>query len=128
MGSKSVRRRRLSRSSARLLLEREREKSSHEKTIEEEESKSEAANEGKDEKKKAHEEVKDNPSEKEKILEDEETPKSGGILLFGTLFKYMDKEKQEGIAKSADEAKQDDADAGSVDEKVEPVKESKSEE
>ena len=104
----------------------EREKPSHEKTIEEEESKSEVANEGKDKKKKAHEEVKDNPSEKEKILEDEETPKSGGMLLFGTLFKYMDKEKEEGTEKSAEEAKQDDADAGSVDEKVEPVKESKS--
>merc|ERR1719474_2542212 len=95
-------------------------------TSEEEERKSEAVNEGKDEKEEASEEVTNNPSEKEKAGEDEETPKSGGMLLFGTLFKYMDKEKEEGTEKSAEEAKRDDADAGSVDEKVEPVKESKS--
>ena len=104
----------------------EKEKSSYEKTSEEEERKSEAVNEGKDEKEEASEEVTNNPSEKEKAGEDEETPKSGGMLLFGTLFKYMDKEKEEGTEKSAEEAKQDDADAGSVDEKVELVKESKS--
>jgi len=45
-------------------------------------------------------------------------------LLFGTLFKYMDKEKEEGTEKSAEEAKRDNI--ASVDEKVEPVKESKS--
>ena len=102
----------------------EKEKSSHEKTSEEEERKSEAVNEVKDEKEKASEEVTNNPSEKEKAGEDEETPKSGGMLLFGTLFKYMDKEKEEGTEKSAEEAKRDNI--ASVDEKVEQVKESKS--
>merc|ERR1719209_1408377 len=102
----------------------EKEKSSHEKLDEEEARKSEVAIEEKEEKKEAYEEVKDNPSEKEKSAEDGETPKSGGMLLFGTLFKYMDKEKEEGTEKSAEETKQDDA--ASVDEKVEPVKESKS--
>ena len=101
----------------------EKEKSSYEKTSEEEERKSEAVNEGKDEKEEAPEEVKANPSEKEKAGEDEETPKSGGMLLFGTLFKYMDKEKEEGTDKSAEEAKGDGT--ASVDKKVEPVKESK---
>ena len=100
----------------------EKEKFSHVKTSEEGERKSEAVNEGKDEKEEAPEEVKDNPRVMEKTVEDEETPKSGGMLLFGTLFKYMDKEKEEGNEKSAEEAKQDDA--ASVDKKVEPVKES----
>ena len=45
-------------------------------------------------------------------------------MLFGTLFKYMDKEKEEGAEKSAEEAKRDDT--ASVYKKVEPVKESKS--
>merc|ERR1719474_334329 len=93
-------------------------------TSEEEERKSEAVNEGKDEKEEASEEVTNNPSEKEKAGGDEETPKSGGMLLFGTLFKYMDKEKEEGTEKSAEEAKRDNI--ASVDEKVELVKESKS--
>merc|ERR1712192_220360 len=41
--------------------------------------------------------------EDEKGEEDEESPKPGGMLLFGTLFKYMDKDKEDGVEKKADQ-------------------------
>ena len=40
--------------------------------------------------------------EDEKGEEDEESPKTGGMLLFGTLFKYMDKDKEDGVEKNTE--------------------------
>ena len=47
-------------------------------------------------------EAKDKIGEGEKGDEDEESPKTGGMLLFGTLFKYMDKDKEDGVEKNTE--------------------------
>jgi len=47
-------------------------------------------------------EAKDKTGEGEKGEEDEESPKTGGMLLFGTLFKYMDKDKEDGVEKNTE--------------------------
>ena len=47
-------------------------------------------------------EANDRSVEGEKREEAEESPKTGGgMLLFGTLFKYMDKDKEDGVEKNA---------------------------
>merc|ERR1712032_460280 len=49
-------------------------------------------------------EAKDKTDETgEKGEEDEESPKPGGMLLFGTLFKYMDKDKEDGVEKNTEQ-------------------------
>ena len=53
-------------------------------------------------KKGATSEAKDKTGEGEKGEEDEESPKTGGMLLFGTLFKYMDKDKEDGVEKNTE--------------------------
>merc|ERR1712055_556929 len=52
----------------------------------------------------ANSEARDKTDEGEKGEgEDEESPKPGGMLLFGTLFKYMDKDKEDGVEKNTEQ-------------------------
>jgi len=54
------------------------------------------------EEKGATSEANNKTGEGEKGEEDEESPKTGGMLLFGTLFKYMDKDKEDGVEKNTE--------------------------
>merc|ERR1719447_2750021 len=73
-----------------------------------------------DDKKEPTSEAKDKTDEGEKGEENEESPKPGGMLLFGTLFKYMEKDKEDGVEKNTElktkesESKTDEGNEGSV--------------
>ena len=82
-------------------------KLSPDKSAEKERTGTESEETGEEGEKEPTVEAKDKSGDCEKGEEDEESPKPGGMLLFGTLFKYMDKDKEDGVRETMEQKTSD---------------------